>query len=218
MGSLIITLLQTVQCPLSVPVKDYLKSVNIWQRYRQLQSKKKGEWENRLNNVQSVAQQWLLTMLYRTSMCQWQCTTINYSSLWYICVSVTIGDFTWWLKLLLNQFTEHNLKMSAKVCTLTKVQLNFSLSPKLPLSKSLKSRNKNIITYTLRSIYVLRSRVNNDWENSVLGLIPCAVNGSAVSSMWRATFLGTDLAIATPGVLQNRPVLTLHSTSQHILC
>ena len=44
---------------------------------------------------------------------------------------------------------------------------------------------------------------------------PCAVNGSAVSSMCSTTFLGTDLATATPGVEQNRPVLTLHTTHTH---
>jgi len=36
-----------------------------------------------------------------------------------------------------------------------------------------------------------------------------AVNGSAVSNMCSATFFGTDLATATPGVEQNSPVLTL---------
>ena len=38
---------------------------------------------------------------------------------------------------------------------------------------------------------------------------PSAVNGSAVNSMYNATFFGTDLATATPGVEQNKPVFTL---------
>jgi len=45
-----------------------------------------------------------------------------------------------------------------------------------------------------------------------------AVNGSAVSNMCSATFFGTDLATATPGVEQNSPVLTLpHNTNTAII-
>jgi len=37
----------------------------------------------------------------------------------------TLGDFTFWLRLSLSLFAERKLKLSAKVCTYTTVQLNF---------------------------------------------------------------------------------------------
>lgn len=39
--------------------------------------------------------------------------------------------------------------------------------------------------------------------------LPCAVIGCPVNNMSKATFLGTALATATPGVEQNNPMFTL---------
>ena len=39
--------------------------------------------------------------------------------------------------------------------------------------------------------------------------VPCALIGSPVKSICRATLRGTDLETATPGVEQNSPTFTL---------
>lgn len=43
---------------------------------------------------------------------------------------------------------------------------------------------------------------------------PCADMGSPVNNICRAIFLGTALATATPGVEQNRPLLTLKAENK----